>query len=177
MAWLKLIFKKNPTPGGALKYSVGRLIETVPPLQPIITTIQTRATIRDIAFIVVSICIHRRWVMAILLPLSGDKITYIIPQTGEAISQKNHDHGFRENSTNNETSSSCIWRIDRLYCWSYGCIWCIRYKRSKKMPYSSWSYRQSTSANPFVVLGGVVLSDHPKPITNTVDTELKTICS
>ena len=39
------------------------------------------------------------------------------------------------------------------------------------------SCRQSTAANPFVVLGGVVLSDHPKPITNTVDTELKAICS
>ncbi len=39
------------------------------------------------------------------------------------------------------------------------------------------SYRQSTAANPFVLGGGVVLSDHPKPITNTVDTELKAICS
>jgi len=39
------------------------------------------------------------------------------------------------------------------------------------------SYRQSTAANPFVVLGGVVLSDHPKPVTNTVDTELKAIFS
>ena len=39
------------------------------------------------------------------------------------------------------------------------------------------SYRQTTAANPFVVLGGVVLSDRPIPITNSVDTELKAICS
>ena len=39
------------------------------------------------------------------------------------------------------------------------------------------SYRQTTAANPFVVLGGIVLSDRPIPITNSVDTEIKEICS
>lgn len=37
------------------------------------------------------------------------------------------------------------------------------------------SYHQSTVANLFVALCEVILSDHPKPITNSVDTESKTL--